>query len=75
MALSAEQQNDESRELAIAATTEPEPTRFPAFGFAPNVIVGFGTAMRADHLSVGPTQLDGVVESAVRIGEVNDGFL
>ncbi len=65
---------DLERELLIASTAQPKSPRSP-FGFASNVIVRVRTATWANDLAIRPTQLDGVLEGAVRIGEVNDGFL
>lgn len=59
---------DLQSELLIAATAEPE---FPRT----NKVVLLGAATRADDLAIRPAQLAGVLESAIRIGEVNDRFL
>lgn len=59
---------DLERELPIAATAEPELARL-------DEIVLFGTASRAMDLAFRPAKSDGVLKSAVGIGEINDGFL
>jgi hypothetical protein len=59
---------DLERELLVASTTEPQLARL-------DEVALLGTATRANDLAIGPAQFDGVLESAARIGEVNDGLL
>jgi hypothetical protein len=59
---------DFQRELLIAATAEPDSARL-------DEIVFLGTAPWADDFTVSPTELRCILEGAVRIGEVNNGFL
>jgi hypothetical protein len=59
---------DLERELPIAATAEPQLARF-------DEVVRFRTATRAMHLPIRPAKAHGVIESPLRIGEVNDGLL
>ena len=59
---------DLERELLIAATAEPQLAGL-------NEVVRFGTATGADDLAIRPAEFHGVVESALRIGEVNYGLL
>jgi len=60
--------SDLQRELLIAATTEPQ---FPSL----NEVVLLGATPGAEHLAIRETQGLGVFKAAVRIGEVNNGFL
>jgi hypothetical protein len=55
-------------ELLIASTAEPQTSRL-------DEVVAVRGAAWADDLAIGPPELHGVVEGALRIGEVNDGFL
>lgn len=59
---------DFESELLVAPTAEPD------FASLNKVVLIRGTA-RANDLAIGPAQFDGVIESAVRIGEVNNSFL
>ena len=55
-------------ELLVATTAEPETARL-------NEVIAVGSATRADDFSIGPAELYGVLEGALRIGEINDGLL
>jgi hypothetical protein len=55
-------------ELLVAPTAEPEPPRL-------DEVVFVRVAPRADDLPIGPAEFHCVIEGAVRIGEVNNGFL
>ena len=59
---------DLQRELLIAATAQPNFSRL-------NKVVLFRGAARAKHLAVRESQCLSIFKAAVRIGEVNDGFL
>src|SRR5579863_10414400 len=59
---------DLERELLVARTAEPQLPRL-------DEVVLIGAATRANDLAVRPAQLAGILKAAVRIGEVNDGFL
>ena len=59
---------DLERELLVAAPAEPDAARL-------DEVVRFRTATRAMDLAVRPAQANGIVESPLRIGEVNDGLL
>ena len=59
---------DLERELPIAATAEPQLARL-------DEVVRLGAAPGAMNLAVRPTKANSVVEGALRIAEVNDGFL
>jgi hypothetical protein len=59
---------DFERELLVTSSTEPQFARF-------DKVIALGTTTWANNLSVRPAKANGVVESAVRIGEVNNGFL
>ena len=59
---------DLERKLLVAATAEPDAPRL-------DEVVLFRTATRAMNLAIRPAQANGVVESSLRIGEINDGLL
>lgn len=55
-------------ELLVTSTAEPQAASL-------DEIVAVGTTAWTGHFAIRPAQLNGVIEAALRIGEVNDGFL